>query len=388
MSETEDRAERKALRQARQAKRAAREQKGETAPGARKQARLQRRSERAQEVAAKVKPVAGKGGRGAGGKPGQGRRKREDGMQIYLDTMLVVRGNAARRDYPDRLHENCRDGALFPAFAPKFKLDLGQGASVFTIGAGFARVLEPALAARGVALPTAAITIPQADFGRPENPLNEYTARSVAQRLNAVFQDKPIPKATIIPAGQLFSDQLLPGKFNGTMAQIEALRGQIAGIYARLRDCGALVITLSSIESWYDTRSKRFLNRPPPTPIARSRSRHIYFAVEEVSGVVAALSKPLTALGAAGIKVVLAVSPAAQATTFTPDDVVSANEITKATLRLAASRLVRKFDHVDYFPALEIARSAGLHAYLDDNIQLRDEFSALLVEHFIKAYAA
>jgi hypothetical protein len=387
MSETEDRNERKALRQARQAKRAARAQKGGKAPGEQKQARLRRRAERAQEVADKVKPAAGKARRGAGGKPGRG-KKREDGMQIYLDTMLVVRGNAARRDYPDRLHENCRDGALFPAFTPKFKLELGHGASVFSIGAGFARDLEPALAARGVFLPTAAITIPQSDFGRPENPLNEYTARSIAQRLNSAFQDKPIPKATIIPAGQLFSDQLLPGKFNGTMAQIEALRGQIAGIYARLRDCGALVITLSSIESWYDSRSKRFFNRPPPTPIARSRVRHIYFEMQDASTIVSTLSKPLTALGAAGIKVVLAVSPEAQVATFSMADAVSANELAKSTLRVAAHRLVQKFDHVDYFPALEIARSAGLHAYMDDNVQLRGEFSALLAETFIKAYAA
>jgi hypothetical protein len=388
MSETDDRTQRQALRKARQAKRTAKAQKAETSPAERKQARMKRRAERAHEAAARARPAAAKPGHGPGRNEGPQRKNRTEGMQRYLDTKRIALGNAGRREYPDRLHDTCRGGALFPDVRPKFKLDLGPNASLFTIGAGFSRDVEPALAARGVSLPTTAITIPQADYGRPENPLNEYTAGTIAQRLNAVFQDKPIPKATLVQVGQLVSDQLLPGAFNGPAEMIESLRREIAAIYAKLRDCGALIITLSSVESFYDAKSRRFFNRTPPRTMVRSREAHIFFEVQDVRGVVAALSKPLKSLGAAGIKVVLVVSPAAQPVTFSMADAVTANELAKSTLRVAAEQLIRKFDHVDYFPALEIARSAGLHAYMDDNVHLRDEVSALLVETFIKTYAA
>jgi hypothetical protein len=388
MIEIEDRNERQALRKARQAKRAAKAQKVEISPAERKRARMKRRTELAEEAAARARPAAAKPGRAPGRTEGQQRKNRTKGMQSYLDTKRIVLGNAERREYPDRLHDTCRDGALFPDFRPKFKLDLGPDAALFTIGAGFARDVEPALVARGVSLPTTAITIPQADYGRPENPLNEYTSGTIAQRLNFAFQDKPIPKATLVQVGQFVSDQLMPGHFNGPVEMIELLRREIAAIYAKLRDCDALIITLSSVESFYDTRSRRFFNRPPPRTMVRSRESHIFFEVQDVRSVVAALSKPLKALGAAGIKVVLTVSPVPQPATFSMADAVSANEISKSTLRVAADHLTRKFDHVDYFPALEIARSAGLHAYMDNNVHLRDDFSTLLVETFIKAYAA
>jgi hypothetical protein len=180
----------------------------------------------------------------------------------------------------------------------------------------------------------------------------------------------------------------MPGARNETMEAIEKRRTELARIYARLPECGAAIITLSSAETWYDAKSTCFFNRPPPSVVVRSRSRHIFFALQGVEDIVAVLAKPMEALGQAGIKVVLIVSPIAQPATFSGTDAVCANEVSKAVLRVAAHQLSQKFDHVDYFPALEIARSAGLHAYMDDNVHLRDEVSALLVETFIKTYAA
>jgi len=390
----EDRQDREQIRQARQAKRAARLQKGEPSQAERKQARMQRRAERGRETAANARPGSGHQTKllnGAGGaktrvaKPAE--HNPEQRMITYVDTVRIRLGNAERCDYPDRLHANCRDGALFPAFLPKFKLDLGAGAKVFTIGTGFARDIEPALEARGVMVPTTAITIPQSSLSRAENPLNEYTPPTIAQRIAGAFKPSGALKGTVIEAGQLFSDQFLPGKLNESMEKLEARRAEIAAIYARLRDCGAVIVSLASAEVWYDAKSKWFFNRPPPGGIVRRRARHIHFGVQDVDDVVAALAPPLAALGAAGIKVVLAVSPVAQRTTFSAADAVIANETSKSVLRAAVHRLTETFEHVDYFPAYEIARSAGLHAYMDDNVQLSDEFAALLVETFIKAYA-
>ncbi len=399
----EDRQEREQLRQARQAKRAARAQQGGPTQAERQQARMKRRAERARETAANARPGAAKpakplqraGGAQAGGaKAGANVRgarpvekNPEQGMLAYIDTVRIRLGNAERCEYPDRLHANCREGALFPAFLPKFKLDLGAGAKVFTIGAGFARDIEPVLEARGVMVPTTAITIPQSSLSRAENPLNEYTPPTIAQRIAGAFKPSGALKGTVIEAGQLFSDQFLPGKLNESMEKLEARRAEIAAIYARLRDCGAVIITLASAEVWYDAKSKWFFNRPPPGDIVRRRARHIYFAVQDASDVVAALTPPLAALGEIGIKVVLAVSPVAQRATFSAADAVIANETSKSVLRAAVHRLTETFEHVDYFPAYEIARSAGLHAYMDDNVQLSDEFAALLVETFITAYA-
>jgi hypothetical protein len=389
MSETKDRNERQALRQARQAKRAARAKKSEVSPEERKRARMKRRAERAQEAAGRVRRALGKPDDTAGAsRVVEAGKNPEERMQSYGDTMLTVLGSSARGNFPDRLDNNCREGVLFPDFTPKFKLNLGAGNKVFMIGSGFARHLEPALAERGVILPTTVINVPDSDIGRAENPLNEYTPGTIAQRIIDAFRPRPIPKGTVIAAGQIFSDQLMPGQFNATMETIESRRKELARIYARLQDCSAVIITLASAESWYDARSRRFFNRPPPASIIRSRSRHIFFALQDVEDVVGLLAKPLALLGGAGIKVVLVVSPDAQRVTFSGTDAVCANEISKAVLRVAAHRLNQKFDHVDYFPALEIARSAGLHAYMDDNVQLRDEFSALLVASFIKAYTA
>ena len=87
-----------------------------------------------------------------------------------------------------------------------------------------------------------------------------------------------------------------------------------------------------------------------------------------------------------GIKVVITVSPVPLLATFTNEDCVVANELSKSTLRAVAGYFTNKYEYVDYFPAYEMVRHLGISAYRDDNIHVRYELIKIITEFMINSY--
>jgi hypothetical protein len=310
-------------------------------------------------------------------------------MTIFSETMKIMREHKTRREFPDPFDARCRDGSLFPDFVPKFKLVFGAGLSVFTMGTCFSRTLEDALAPAGVALP-ALDYAPPADevVRRPNEMLNDLNPGTIGQRLGAALAGTPDTDATLIRVGELVSDLSLPGHGLVTAARAVARRVEIFEVYTRLAGADVVVITLATNEAWFDKRTKSYMNRFPPLDFARNRPGRFEFLALDVVDIMPLLCRPIGALGEAGKKVVLTVSPAPVRQTYGPGDAICANEFGKSVLRVCAERLARTFDHVDYFPAYEIVRWAGLAGLDDNQIHVSNELARRICEWFIACYGA
>ena len=124
----------------------------------------------------------------------------------------------------------------------------------------------------------------------------------------------------------------------------------------------------------------------PPPPFARRHPKRFMFHRLDVEASYACLEKAFAPLADLGIKIVLSVSPVPIERTFTPADCVTANEYSKAVLRVCAEMLEKRFGNVDYFPSYEIAKSGGIANFIDDNVHVKDEVVHRIVAYMIEQY--
>jgi len=309
-------------------------------------------------------------------------------MPIFAEIMKIMRANKARREFPNPFDPRCQAETLFPDFRPRFKLNFDETLSVFTMGPCFSRHLENALAPLGVVLPALAYAPPDESVRYRNEILNDLNPGAISQRVLGALAGKRHGPATLIPVGQLVSDLLLPGEGLVTKARAEARRNEIFDVYAKLPGADVLVITLAGIEAWFDRTNGVFLNRFPPLDFARQRPGRFECLTQDVEDVMSLLGEPIKALGDAGKRVILVVSPAPVGQTYGEADAICANEFGKSVLLVCAARLARKFEHVDYFPAYEIVRWAGLAGLDDNKVHMGAGMAERLTKFFIASYAA
>lgn len=309
---------------------------------------------------------------------------------MELDLSIAVRNaweNKKAGNHPEAGDVRLSDGSIYPSFTPRFPLDLGPGRAVFTIGSCFARNVEEALQSSGATLPTMGFSVPKSEwFARPNGLLNEYTPGTMAQRILYALEGKSFSRATIVPTDKGYADTLLPGGEDVTLERAIARRAEIDAVYAFLRASNAVVITLGFVESWFDFEAGVYLNRMPPWHFGKKSLKRYVFRQLTVEQSYALLEPAFAALTDAGAKIVLTVSPVPLQRTFTTADCVTANEYSKAVLRITAEMLVKRFEGVDYFPSYEIVRSGGLSNYAPDCIHVKDAVVREIVRRMIEAY--
>jgi GSCFA family len=309
-------------------------------------------------------------------------------VKTFYEVMRVTHGNKAWRDYPRQADQRVKTNLVFPQFKPKFSVDFSHSVSVFTIGSCFARSIEETLAPLGVDLPTMAFSVPETEWPyRPNGLLNEYTPAGICQRITAALSGKPLPLETIVASGGSYADLMLPTSADVSYDRALARREDISKIYRRLPSCDVAVITLGFVEAWFDVATQQYLNRMPPYAFATANPDRFLFTVLNVENCMRFLEKTVMALGIARIKVILTVSPVPLQSTFTSDDCVTANEYSKSILRVCAQALSNAHAHVDYFPSYEIVRSAGLGAYIDDHVHVRDDVVSRVTDYMVRSYA-
>lgn len=308
-------------------------------------------------------------------------------MVAYIDAIQNVQQNKAFRSFPDRADPRFQKLALFPNFTPKFKLDFNKQLSIFTIGSCFARNIEEALEPLGVGLPARTFSVPKEEWpARPNGLLNEYTPGTMSQRITAALLNKRLPEGTIVANGERYADLLLFGGADVSYDRAVQRREEIFQVYSLLSECDAVIITLGYVEAWFDRETGSFLNRMPPLKLGNTRPDRFEFKRLNVSETMQLLEQPIGALVADGKKIILTVSPVPIATTFMRMDCVTANEFSKSVLRICAEQLSQNSSSVDYFPSYEIVRSAGLPAYMADNIHVRNEVVREITRYMVKAY--
>ncbi len=304
------------------------------------------------------------------------------------DALGNAKLNRNFRAYPDKSDPRYVDGVIYPHINPKFQVDFVSSKPVFTIGSCFARHIEDALEPLGVQLPTKKFTVPHSEWPNPANCLlNEYNPGSISQKIISTIEGTTSSTGTIYQYGDSYFDLLLCGGSGVDFERAIARRAEIADIYAQLPEAEIVIVTLGFVECWFDQETKSWLNRMPPLGRENEHTDRFVLKRLDADDAMALLTDAFERLTSLGKKIILTVSPVPLSSTFTYSDCLIANEYSKSVLRVCAGALSDRLAGVDYFPSYEIARTAGLLAYEDDNVQVRNSLVTDITKTMIGAYS-
>lgn len=155
-----------------------------------------------------------------------------------------------------------------------------------------------------------------------------------------------------------------------------------------LQEAKVVILTLGLIETWRDQRDHATYYRVPSPSIYDPDIHEFYVqTVEDCTRDLDAIQKLLAASNP-DAEIVVTVSPVPLFATFRMDvDVVSANRLSKSTLRVAAEYFSQKHDNVHYFPAYEIVTQGVEDPYEDDNRHVTDATIATVMQSFEALFA-
>jgi hypothetical protein len=308
-------------------------------------------------------------------------------LEIAIEDVLGADAKSKSAwDYPGKSDPRFRDGLIFPAVFPRFRIP--RGAQIFTIGSCFARNVEEKL--EGFRLPTMQFSVPKSEWkARPNGLLNEYTPGAMLQRIGHAVGGKTFAERAIVKAGDGFADLLLPGGAPVSIERVLERRQDIDRTYGYLKSSEVVIITLGLVQSWFDSHDQLYLNRMPTPWAMKTHPGRYSVRILDVDMSYAMLRSAVEGLIAVGIaKILITVSPVPMQKSFSGVDAAVANSYSKSVLRTCADRLYAEFKQVDYFPSYEIVLSAGVDAFKDDNVHVRDDIVGRVIEYLTESYVS
>ncbi len=320
-----------------------------------------------------------------------------DGMIPFREAARRPGANSAAtwpaRGEPNRLEPEC-----WPVLRPSFTV--AKGATVFTMGSCFARNIETHLDRLGFAVPAVTLTRSNsaltAAYGAEI--FNKYTPTSIAQELEwarTIYdRDDTLTEQDVMPLLlQLGEDRYVdlharadPGfglPFDEQMARRRL-------IYSWLRtafDCDLAVVTLGLIETWWDTRVDQSIEMHPRA-LRHPDAKHFGFKPLDYTRSLSATRQALSVLlRNPRTKVLITTSPVPLETTFTTDDVIIANMMSKSILRAVAGTVTQDNDRVDYFPSYEsVMLTKQASVWMNDLIHIEQAFVGRIMARVVEAY--
>ncbi len=311
----------------------------------------------------------------------------------WPDAVAGVRSNPYAAwpagDEPDtnRLKPMCR-----PSFLPTFTFEYGE--KIFSIGSGFARSVERALAARGFDAVTTRFRWPDSWLdGVGGSALDIDGIASIANELRWAL-DPASPFDPDMNVVEVSPDRWVDLHFaHGRPTSREivlARRAGIADVMRRAKECRVVIITLGSGEQWFDTATGLYLNGAPPSSIAERLCDRFEVHLQSFAEAMAAMHSALSTLRKfcrRDQKIILAVSPVPPAVTSLGQDAIVTNVYSKSLLRTAAEHAAAPNKNIDYFPFYESAIFSGdAFAWQEDQRTVQDGLVAENVERMIEAY--
>jgi hypothetical protein len=168
----------------------------------------------------------------------------------------------------------------------------------------------------------------------------------------------------------------------------EQIRRETVDIFART---DVFIITIGLAEVWYSTVTGEVFWRAVPAN-RFDPARHgfrLSTVAENVDNLRAV--RALIRERRPDAAIVFTLSPIPLHATFRPISCVTANAVSKATLRVALDELMRAHSddrNLFYFPAYEIVREAFGDPYVDDNRHIRPEILHAVMRAFERGYCA
>lgn len=156
-----------------------------------------------------------------------------------------------------------------------------------------------------------------------------------------------------------------------------------------MQEARVFILTLGLIETWRDKRDHATYYRVPSPSIYDPDIHEFYVqTVQDCTQDLDAIHE-LLATSNPDADIVVTVSPVPLFATFRMDvDVVSANRLSKSTLRVAAEYFAQKYENVHYFPAYEIVTQGVEDPYQEDNRHVTAETIATVMRSFETLFAA
>lgn len=295
---------------------------------------------------------------------------------------------------------------------PKFKLTRAD--SIFTMGSCFARNVEHALAESGVRvlpdkfdfplelLAPKAAELARASLNAPLHyrvivraVLNKYSPLSMLNEFQRVLAPErfaaPQKGLMQVDGDRWFDPQAKDTGMHGLKDSL-MVRFLIEQATREVRGASAVFLTLGFTETWLDGETGTVLNfAPPPLLIKKWPERFRFFnatftdVLESLEG----LHQLITSTVRPDMKFVVTVSPVPLNTTFTDNDIITANTYSKSTLRAAADAFCARHDNADYFPSYEMVMSTNPDmAWKPDRIHVTQELVDFVIARFMAGYVA
>ena len=278
---------------------------------------------------------------------------------------------------------------------------------VFAIGSCFARRIEDALARAGVPILSSSRVVRQAGlqlFGVSWDFWNKYSTYAILNELRwALEPGDGYPEAALveIAPGAYWDHHVHLGSSNLkqqlgsnplTKETLLTFHRALTGVFREIRRAEVIVITLGLNEVWLDQETGLRLNDPASRyAVERHRDRFV-LEIPDAETNLANLDAAYALIKRSCVHepaIVVTVSPVPLLATFTGDDVLVANTLSKSTLRYVAGAWVARHPEIVYFPAYEMVLNSSRDLVWDaDQVHVSDPFADLIVQHFLGLFSA
>jgi hypothetical protein len=287
----------------------------------------------------------------------------------------------------DRIYQ----GIVIPHWQPSFQMF--PEAKVFAIGSCFARSIETELLNLGVQVTS---TGPDSELMEIRSNLqlgllNKYTPVSIHQELAWAAGITAFPEQGYIEhQGKYLDPYLREQTPRGDLAFMQSRRSALQQYFAQAFEADLVIVTLGLTETWYDRTTKLALTEAPSPRLIKQHPKRFglkFLLYQDCIALLKSICTLLQEYGKPNLKIVFTLSPVALQRTFTGQDVIVANMMSKSTLRSAIGELAARVDGVDYFPSYEAAMlSDPLMVWQADRRNVTDLIVAHIMDEFTCRY--
>ncbi|MGF1515875.1 MAG: GSCFA domain-containing protein [Elainellaceae cyanobacterium] len=282
-------------------------------------------------------------------------------------------------------------GFVIPEWAPTFQLQ--PDAKIFAIGSCFARNLEKALIQKQAQVISADpdSEVMELRTNLLTGLLNKYNPVSIYQELQWASGHSSFPEHGFIEYEGKYVDPALRAQARkGDLDLMRSRQQQLRQYFARAFTSDLVIITLGLTETWFDRTTQLALAECPSPRLLKQYPQRFGCKVltyPECATVLSATHALLKKYGQLNLKVVLTVSPVPMERTFSGQDVIVANMMSKSTLRSLSGAFAAATDGVDYFPSYEAAMGSNPRlVWMPDRRNVTDAAVNQIVGEFIRRY--
>ncbi|MEL7039707.1 MAG: GSCFA domain-containing protein [Cyanobacteria bacterium J06592_8] len=285
-------------------------------------------------------------------------------------------------------------GVTIPEWNPSFQI--ASDAKVFAIGSCFARNIEAELLHLGVKVTSAD---PKSELlelrtNLQVGLLNKYNPLSIHQELEWAAGLSVFPDNGLIELGEnsgKYVDPYLRDQARqGSLDILKARRKQLKDYFSQAFQADLVILTLGLTETWFDRVTRRALTEIPSPRLMKQYPNRFEFKILSYPECLAVLQSVCALLkkhGLPNLKIVVTVSPVALERTFSGQDVIVANMMSKSTLRSVAGTIAASIEGVDYFPSYEAAMvSDPALVWQPDRRNVTDFIVAQIIGEFTRRY--